>query len=394
MKKMATSYKLPRLASASHYLYPEEKKEVKLPLPPITEKIGNKYLASFSGKLNDKTFMYETIIISNLTEQNCQRDRKYYSEVGKPDLGSGKWGYIKPACRRSSGSDSASDVCDFAMKITSIENDEDLDRSIRDAYYLNFLQNIRLNSMPIVPQLLDTYACGEKFMFAIVMDKYDSNMQNYGIHRFANYVLKRRKSVKSRQVPSDKTNLMFDDLQLVRMFQIAHLLSIYGIIHADLKADQFLYKSSNKLIVLTDFGFAGDMLTHSAHATHPGEYNRKYWEPEMGWPSESKFHACSMTGVSPASSPGGARLTDNFIIRLYLNVWQLTTWLETFCHTWIEIPETREIKLFGGFRLPDAFTRQITEFCPAYKPTDFSLMKPEELFVLDLETIGLGKKIV
>jgi hypothetical protein len=92
------------------------------------------------------------------------------------------------------------------------------------------------------------------------------------------------------------------------MYRIAVKLGLLGIIWSDLKYDQFLYRTTDGLIVGVDFGFAGTIDGYPFRA-------------EQGWPSNQKyppkFGVCPYE-VVPVKSANDAVL---------FNVWQLQAYL-------------------------------------------------------------------
>lgn len=334
-------------------------------LPPLAKRYLVKTLPkTYTGVVSKKPFNFETIMVRDPSMDSCEYFRKYKrkSPMSPVLLGSGKWGNVYQGCDDEKN-------CDYAIKIISIpDNDWQLEVAIKDAYYLYLLQDVRVDDKPIVPRLFDWYQCDLKNLFTIVMDKYDDNMRTYGIKRLGELSGSPLKKI-------DYTNsnkLIFTDEELIRMFKIAHSLTINGIIHYDLNPGQYLIRNSDNLIVLSDFGFAGDILESSV------ERYTKYWEPIIGWMRSYCGSKEQLALMDPLKV---------FELRKYLNIWQLNTWLLYIDETWIYDSKRDAIVKYGGFILPEIF-KEMNKFCSRHvgSPTLTNADKTTH-YILHLENL-------
>lgn len=159
--------------------------------------------------------------------------RKYIAQVGVK-LGEGKHGAIVPACKDTN--------CKYVLKIS-----DEIEDAQKEVFFLKLLQNEKLNGEPMVPMLFDNWLCSYPIQLGtmhsfIVVDRWDSDMYALGALRMSQ---------------TKSSSLVFTKSEIKRMFCLAFLLGVFGIIHGDLKLDQYLQRNDGKLIVITDFGFSG-----------------------------------------------------------------------------------------------------------------------------------------
>lgn len=150
--------------------------------------------------------------------------------------------------------------CDRVVKIINAPTWKYLERSFREIFFCQYLSELKLPALhlntakstsPIIPQLYGWFAkreyqikdrwheCRFYAQLDMVMDRYTGDLKTL---------------VMSRTPPYLNHN------ELDRLFRLAIVLGKWGIIHGDLKLDNYLYKGTVDLvdeIVITDFGFTG-----------------------------------------------------------------------------------------------------------------------------------------
>lgn len=134
---------------------------------------------------------------------------------------------------------SATKHCKKVVKIVRYTTEAEKHFWDREVYMFRKLQ-----ASLFVPHLYDAFHCGG-FGF-IVLDRYATNMEKIG---------------RAQAVPFKRADLyVYTEKQLLQMFDIAAKLGqVYGVIHGDLKPDQYLAADSEaENMVVTDFGFSGD----------------------------------------------------------------------------------------------------------------------------------------
>lgn len=156
------------------------------------------------------------------------------------------------------------------LKILMLNNKQDVQDIHREVYLFH-----KLNSTGITPHLYHTFSCGNYFY--MVLDRAVSDMHRVMVQQSSDARAqiialyqkladhsedKKRMSLKDATYFADRTVLLSVD-QLTRMFQIARDLGQqYGVIHGDLKPDQFLYMHEvmgKADMLVTDFGLAGTL---------------------------------------------------------------------------------------------------------------------------------------
>jgi hypothetical protein len=171
--------------------------------------------------------------VSGTNRQACMRQ---YIKQPDVSLGQGMHGMIMPVCEDK--------TCKYVLKIS-----DEIANAERDVYFLKLLQNKKVNREPIVPKLYDFWLCSFPFVDPniltqhsfILLDRWDSDMQKLAYARMSK--------------PTNRP--VYRKSEIIRMFCLAYVLGLLGIIHGDLKADQYLQRGDGKLIVITDFGMAG-----------------------------------------------------------------------------------------------------------------------------------------
>jgi hypothetical protein len=237
---------------------------------------------------------------------NCAASKQFTPElINRKDvvLGEGAGGTVVGVCGSAEQGG-----CALAKKIGRVRTKTfkvDLDAVARDAYFLKRLANVRVDGLPVVPRLVEAWYCKKKVEMktvhdaSTVLERFDMNMAKVGERRALDEGIIER--------PGSDIGL-YNRSELLRMYRIAVKLGMLGVVWSDLKFDQFLYRTSDGLIVAIDFGFAGTI-----------EGNP--FEAEMGWPSNKKtkpyFGVCPYRGIEASSA-------DDAIL---YNVWQLQAYL-------------------------------------------------------------------
>lgn len=170
--------------------------------------------------------------------------------------------------------------------------------------------------------------------FFTVLDSWEGNMLPLGRTQAAN-------------VPG---NLVYNEGQLMDMLLIADQLDNLGVVHGDLKPDQFLYRGDRKEMCVTDFGLA---FTFG-------------WTEDVEDP-EGMFNCPNIRVAGERISSAAAR---------YINRWQLDNFLRVW-HTYI-VDNERSVRLFAGLIFPLTMIKT----CPRAHVT-YEKWKEEEKEILE-----------
>ncbi len=174
------------------------------------------------------------------------------------------------------------------VKIIFFPADED--EALQKREVENLMREIyifhKLNTSGISPRIFDAFGCGN--YFNIVLERFGLNMWQVGREQVKSFEAQFAFALFRNRLPSNffgvqKETLVYSDFQMRRLFDIAKELgSKYGVIHGDLRPDQYLYQvganvkklagSEKNKIVVSDFGFSG------TSTIEPGK-----WRAELGW---------------------------------------------------------------------------------------------------------------
>lgn len=264
-------------------------------------------------------------------------------------LGSGTWGVVYEACHPKLG------VCNVAIKHLFTKEDVTTlnyhsSPAYRDIGLYTYLKSKTLNGRPIVPDIKGweivpcksfckvhrNKACRAKScqLFRIAMEKFDGNVDN-----LIDNITEEHSQSDYQVIPSDI---------LTQMFQLAVRLGALGIVHGDLKLDQFLYRKTAEDaydIRVIDFGFSGAIpaARRSIHnmmgkSSLPAQ---SVTDAYMGWMSEVKW-------------PFGKLVHDSIVLTtaeqaILFNVWNL------YCAFWsdpvlIYDEQNQTYHPFGGIK--------------------------------------------
>lgn len=210
------------------------------------------------------------------------------------ELGSGCCATVSQACALGTND------CKYVLKVSSVNDDIYFDIFQRDVHFLNLLQGTGL-----VPKIYDQWICGAYGY--MVLELFDGNADDFMAKQ------------------SDGTELISINI-LEQMMELCSNLSLRGIIHGDIKPDNFLYKIKGQDkydIVLTDFGFSADFKTF--------DYTRGI--TRVGFPTTLR-----------------CKTPDRFIPRF--NEFNLLLSLIEY-NTYVLFPDTKQVKLIGRDWMPE-----------------------------------------
>lgn len=196
------------------------------------------------------------ISVAGARPTSCMRDYKR----GK-QLGTGAYGRVYNVCEESN--------CGYVMKIQRYREGE----SEKEVYFAKYVYQL---CPSIVPQTFASWECEHKFF--IVSEMFDSDMARVG-------ELQLREEMKNIDWSQNtQFGWLFTEHQLLQMLAIASFLSDYGIIHSDLKPDNFLYSRGKDRAVITDFGLAGFVnQRYAEQAKLPMNLNGNGWMAGSAW---------------------------------------------------------------------------------------------------------------
>jgi serine/threonine protein kinase len=221
--------------------------------------------------------------IRPLQKESCSGD---YKLGGK--LGSGGTANVNIGTSPSMGT-VALKMTDLLIPIgTDPWKNESYLRQVMDASLLKYLQDekwldVHGKMQDLVPRLYDTWTCTGPILssskFVVVMDEWNGDMSNLAKKQWTDLPATKHRAILSslnavraakaaaagrygyQRIHTDKI-LLLTKAQLDNLVRIAGHLDDMGIIHGDLKLDQFLYRflspPDDMLMTVTDFGYASD----------------------------------------------------------------------------------------------------------------------------------------
>jgi hypothetical protein len=291
------------------------------------------------------------------SRESCMQAYRAQSEV---KLGQGNHGEIVAACKNAD--------CKYVLKISNLQDPtsnpaNDRLQSQKDVYFLNLLKNARVNGSRMVPTLYDHWTCtfdGMEHSF-IVVDRWDSDMQALSI----------KNGLKARA-----PGKLYTKNELLRMFRIGYALGALGVVHGDLKPNQYLQRNNGNEIVITDFGFAGGAATP--------------YVAEMGWSGHDRNdpqpYDC---GVYFRKLKYDMQKQKTFPI--YLNLVQLEIALVQFGPVYIQTVGNQFIP-FGG--ISDFNRREYPTYCSAwseaYAPLQRDLHRENAFYFTMAEVMNIA----
>jgi len=209
----------------------------------------------------------------------------------------------------------------YALKVSFLKDpDSDLEILERDNYFLNVLKPAAFGGKPIVPRIIDSWLCNEPEGGSISASSITEFLKQ---SRVTAYTLLEKWDGDMAFLGEQRTGLRsfaFTKSELIAMFRLAILLGELGVVHGDLKPDQFLFRNQGKDVVIADFGFAGGK-------------GYKYENAFLGWPSQAKVLNCP-PAFTPLKCPGVCDTKNMYVgYCQYQNLMQLESSLlliETF----------------------------------------------------------------
>lgn len=246
-------------------------------------------------KGKDTIFQYKDIIPASAPNE-CFPESKQF-------IGKGGFGAVYRVCVQDQKGGTS---CDFAMKKEDAKS-----QAWRGALFHRYLHE-HYAGMGIVPELMHVKSCENGTISQTVMELYTGTV--WGLYKKHYYL--------SQGVVD-------------AMFYLMLCLDAAGVVHGDIKLDQFLYKillhsDSTKppkmLISIADFGFSGWI---DAQDTKNPWTSAFPYEPEQGWP---RYNFDPQPYVPHAKEMLGGFDHDSTLIhsahplrpyRAHINIWQL-----------------------------------------------------------------------
>lgn len=178
----------------------------------------------------------------------------------------------------------------------------------REQKVLRFLQDTKqsLDGAPIAPRLYDAWECKNKFYQ--VLEEFDSDMRHLGKTRMKYVKMNRDKWswLNLQWIDVDKPRrpeLLYYRSEIAQVLRLAIALGRAGIIHGDLKLNQFLQRDNGRVVRIADFDFS----------TIPGPWLVDS-DARLGWP-----------GISGLDCPPAHHfLPAHTYSPIWMNLWQLT----------------------------------------------------------------------
>jgi hypothetical protein len=193
----------------------------------------------------------------------------------------GAWGEVFVACR--------GDDCKYAIKVTLIQSPSDLDVARRDEYFLKKLANETLDGERIVPEFVDAWMCSRDQCNQQGVCPQKMGSQDVGMYVLATALYDKTnlfQRVVKRALDEGLSNdareevALYERWELVRMYRLVAKLATLGILAQDAKPDQILTKGD--LLVVTDFGFYGEIGSRPAYVAASGWMSNEEAPPAWG----------------------------------------------------------------------------------------------------------------
>lgn len=252
------------------------------------------------------------------------------------------------------------------VKITWIQN-RILSESVQREMYIFS----RLHNSGLTPRIYDTFFCGSYFY--ILMQQLKSDMYDRALEQAQIMQPKLRELFMA--ITSDREDwvryflpytVVYTQTQIQRMFNIAYELGAkYGIIHGDLKPDQYLTNDvkpfESKSIVVTDFGFSGTL--------EQGKWHAKY-----GW-----NHVKGCAAFERLPPPYESRRIQEAYVK-WFNVYQLAYYFQYTKRITLVIDlDTKKLRMFHyrspslyvALGIPLEFIQHFGRFCNDFPPQDW-----------------------
>lgn len=219
---------------------------------------------------------------------SCLQKYTDFSRLSVKEVAHGCYGHLYLVCEAYEKDDSK---CKKIVKIVIQGRPEIIAKEIAICQMLH--------NSGLTPNLYNVFHC-DGYLF-IIMDRYDSNLQNNAADLFKDHEANLRR-LEGKSFPWQP--YLYREEDLLEMFRIARDLGIiYDIIHGDLKPDQYLWRDSDEKIAVTDFGYGG-----TSNGTIPAL---------RGW---SWLPKCSHNQPLP---PQPNDVVEAKLFRAYFNMFQL-----------------------------------------------------------------------
>jgi hypothetical protein len=222
----------------------------------------------------------------------------------------GGWGEVFVGCRGPSD-------CRYAIKVTRIASDRDLQVAQRDGYFLKKLANLKIDGERAVPEYYDDWFCPTSACKAQGVCPAEMGRKDKGIYVLITARFDHLNCFQTAVRAAINAGLSDDPNEEIGLYERADLLRIYRLAYgigsrgktvlSDEKPDQHLRRGH--LIVATDFGFAGDVGPHPTYIASSGWFSNEKSPPEFGSCPEVKI---------PVKTPELAALFNVFNLEAYL----------------------------------------------------------------------------
>ena len=291
-------------------------------------------------------------------------------------LGKGKYGTVVSACKKSEVSKlpkESKERCEkLVIKESDITDEIEYATAILDSVMLAKLQDVEWENHQgemknLVPRFYESYFCDRRSY--LVMEKFDTNMSNRS-HELYNELLHSRPELfpKNLNIQDNLQHSVFPLDEFFDLFAITRKLDQLGIVHSDLKPDQFIYKDIKNdqkggyeiciidLSLVGTYGWASD--------------------PMLACPNPMTDH--TLKSLVPRS------------LRDFFNQYQLSSYLVDYrSRTFVYDVKTDQMFEFKGLDdIPTSWRNEIAKYCPNFNKTNFVrntspkyVLEPKDFFV-------------
>lgn len=309
-----------------------------------------------------KVTKFETLPVVSPGRDHCMQ--KYHEEKL---LGQGTFGRVSAVCKNGA-------ACNYALKAS-----KQVSEIAREAYFLEFLENWYLHGRRIAPMMEDAWECplpikgakrGSKENYGfLVMDRWDADLEKMAKNRAADLKLQTEFTFFDADEGKESTYEIqyYTPEEVVTMFQLAIVLGKAGVIHGDLKPDQYLERKMGAEICVSDFGLSGGPRT-------------KY-QATMGW---SRDLIDRKWGCGEAFTLFVGKEAESIDFPVYFNVLQLEMYLVFYE---ARILHKNTSSAFAGLKNFDR--TQFPKYCGLYEKERSNLknVKESQSMFLDYQNI-------
>ena len=276
-------------------------------------------------------------------------------------IAKGSYGTVLEGCVRQR---KKAQVCPYVIKETAITDDDALETTLHDIYFLLWMQQRHGNaSRLLTPRVHSVTVCAPPDSIrigtiSIVMERFETDMRN------------------RMYIHPTRTFGVLTENDFLQMMSIAWSMDQDGVVQPDLKPDAFLWRSSDGVIVVTDFGLAGQRDNTVPASTVPLQIGTRSYQilqmPMLGWPVGEILECGKAYASEQKLQQARQQALDSkhplYSVLQYMNLWQLHAHF-IYDELHIEMPDHSLVRYQGldESLLPMAAEQVFASTCAKYK---------------------------